>query len=1098
MEAEPSRIQRKDKGALPGFASAAAVSNKKDLNMAQPQQGDSSSSVPSIILVLIMSMGALWAYKVPLPSSRPAEAPVASVRTAAQQDIDARLWQDPLAAKKPESKSSQTIVTAPQSVQVKDGVVHIKLAIEGLSPQSTAGVPAPVCACTHTNESVQVMAVMLDGAPYAEAAESRRRTRYTVVSGLGRSQYVPVDREHIGSFTASVTAQQGITESVAIPFEWFRYDDIKKPVSSKKPVLVLWINEDPIRNQPLAGVKNIVEQACPCAGKRETVLIGPSSSDTLRTMLGEVKPYAVGKPDDEFKIFLGNLKIYSPKATAPDAYLVRGTSSLETVASELMDSVPGLQFHRTIATDDVLAEALVEELGRRDVHADDGIVLISEWDTTYGRILPAVFEKVMEKTAHSSPSKLEVFLGWIQDVFGVLDVDESSHTTLFYYSYLRGLDGKLPGDGADKKTEEGKKAQENEDPAIETAFGNHQKDYLRRIAARVADLDRRLKNCKKVDNQKETVCKIDGIKAIGILGSDVYDKLLILRALRERFPEVIFFTTDLDVGLLHADEWKFARNLVVASGYGLRLNGWLQREIPPFRDGYQTAYFLSVLAATLEPEREKLAIAHAERWTGHPRIFEIGRSQAVDLSITKEDIKECDLACCNSPHPYEPPTKPRLLWLAGLALLFILVIWLYQIKQIVDLWRKDTIGIGVTLRWVLWGGTALLIACLYWVGRGIWKDIFDIGTAGGGEPFSWFEGVSIWPSVLLRILTGVLALYLLLRGMRHLRMNDEKLTKSFFPDHGNTFFDCTWLSLCVRFMHVHGKGRACSCLLNRVWRWFKGERRKWEKAAFILRDAVQPRPFTLPLFGHLVGYVLLLLLVATLIIFSTGEPPNVPYRGSAAEAAHWYSLILSILSFLFLLAFVIDSTVRTRCLARRLGDSKRTQWPHRTVVKWFPEATPTQPEPVRQYQDDWLDIQLIAARTTVVGGFIYYPFLILSLMILARSSFIDNWQIPIGLAGVFVFYLLLALTCALLLRSAAERARRHALEHITQELVKALGDATRKQEVEQMKLMKDAILAEHRGAFSSFLHQPWLKAVLLPLGSYSGIQLMESLSSINL
>jgi hypothetical protein len=34
------------------------------------------------------------------------------------------------------------------------------------------------------------------------------------------------------------------------------------------------------------------------------------------------------------------------------------------------------------------------------------------------------------------------------------------------------------------------------------------------------------------------------IKAIGILGGDVFDKLLILRALRPEFPKALFFTTE--------------------------------------------------------------------------------------------------------------------------------------------------------------------------------------------------------------------------------------------------------------------------------------------------------------------------------------------------------------------------------------------------------------------------------------------------------------------------------------------------------------------------------------------------------------------------
>lgn len=361
-----------------------------------------------------------------------------------------------------------------------------------------------------------------------------------------------------------------------------------------------------------------------------------------------------------------------------------------------------------------------------------------------------------------------------------------------------------------------------------------------------------------------------------------------------------------------------------------------------------------------------------------------------------------------------------------------------------------TWGLGL-----MFGG--LLVGWLVYPLYHMWVDIYITGTVGGGEPFSWFDGVSIWPSVLLRVFTGLLALYLLLRGMRFLHKNDKKLSGSFFGGEG---------------------GRDSS------------------KAAGIWHDAVQPYAFTLPQFGRLVAYVLFLS-VTGVVIFSMGEWPNLPSRGAVAAAVHWQTFFFAVISFLFLLAFVIDSTVRTCCLAKRLGDRERTQWSPYTVRKWFPEAMPAQSE-TSHYQDDWLDIQLIAARTTVVGGFIYYPFLILSLLIFARSPLIDNWQIPIGLMGVFGFYLVLALTCALFLRTAAERARRHALEHLTQGTIKALGDPQRKQEVEQMKLMKEAILAERRGAFSSFLHQPWLKAALLPLGSYSGIQLMESLSSMNL
>lgn len=1076
--------------------------------MTQPEQGGSGSPLPSIILVLIMSVGAFWAQKVPLPSSRPAETQIASERVAAQQNIDARLWQDPFdVLKKTAPKPDLTIEVANKT--------SLKALVK--TPPQPASVPAQsvLCPATGAKETVLTMAVMVNGAPYAEAAESRRRTRYAVLSGLGRGKYVPEDREHLGSMPATVQALSGQAKPMVVPFEWLQQADAAPEDAAPERVLLLWVNETKIRAQPLHQIQKIMEQACARAKNRETVIIGPASSETLLAMMREAKPLAdlSANPKkssttdrDGFQRFMGSLRIYSPSATEPDEFLLQSLESSKadaqaycldphkTVASALMDKVPGLQFHRTIATDCALVVALTEELRIRGVQPDDGIVLISEWDTSYGRALPKAFDEVLTaKREHAiAPGK----------------------EPLWHYSYLRGLDGILPGEAADKKSDADKKPRENEYQSIESAFGNHQKDYLRRIAARIADLDQSLK----------AAGKRAGVKAIGILGSDVYDKLLILRALRPRFPEVIFFTTDLDARLLHAEEWNSARNLVVASGYGLRLNGWLQREIPPFRDNYQTAYFLSVQAALMEPKSREKAMETVDLWSWRPRMFEIGRSQAVDLSVTSRDADSCDLSTCASPHPYvKPPLPPPVKMIAALIGLLLLGGWFLHRKQVAafldsarqdigtawrqpggygqahclgcvpaagpDLWYRKTLRL-LTCKWVVaMAGSLLLLGWSGWEMRRIWVEIFITGTAGGGEPFSWVEGVSSWPSVLLRVVTGLLAIYLLLRGIRRLRQNDRKLTERFFRDHTTTVLTRIRPSLGVRLWHALKRGRVCRCLLpGRLWRWFKGEQPERRSAIFIWRDAVQPRSGA-ALFGRMALGVLVLMTVAGLLwILLPGEPPNQPMRGDIARSVHLNTLAFALLSFAFLLVFVVDSIRRTCRLAT--GLSGATLWPEDAEREFGCAGS--------RHCDDWLDIQLIAARTEVVGGFIYYPFVILSLLILARSSVFDNWQIPVNLGVIFILYLLIALAAAMSLRNAAERARRHAIANISRDIIAALGQDAAKAKVDQMKLMKEAILAEHRGAFSSFLHQPWIKAVLLPLGSFSGIQLLEYLSLIDL
>ena len=166
------------------------------------------------------------------------------------------------------------------------------------------------------------------------------------------------------------------------------------------------------------------------------------------------------------------------------------------------------------------------------------------------------------------------------------------------FSYLRGLDGVLPdldksGSKASPRDDSSKSKDlraQLEDAPPEHAEGRSQFDYLRRLAD---EIDR-------LDDDKKFFAE-NGVKAIGIVGSDLYDKLLILQALRNRFQDKIFFTTDLDARYLHADQKDWARNLVVASNFGLSLRPALQRSTLPFRDSYQTATYLATLMATREP-----------------------------------------------------------------------------------------------------------------------------------------------------------------------------------------------------------------------------------------------------------------------------------------------------------------------------------------------------------------------------------------------------------------------------------------------------------------------------------------------------------------
>ncbi len=191
-----------------------------------------------------------------------------------------------------------------------------------------------------------------------------------------------------------------------------------------------------------------------------------------------------------------------------------------------------------------------------------------------------------------------------------------------WFSYQRGLDGDIPGEADRSKQPDSNAAPKpgignilERSTMLEAPVGDSQFDYIRRLAERL-----------KRWNQELIAKQTRGLSAIGVLGSDVYDKLLVMQALRKEFPGVLFFTTDLDARLSYSQESSWSHNLIVGSSFGLSLADEYQDKIPPFRHQYQTAAFYAVLHS-LNVDPKLSAVGRDE-----PRIFEIGRGSAYDLS----------------------------------------------------------------------------------------------------------------------------------------------------------------------------------------------------------------------------------------------------------------------------------------------------------------------------------------------------------------------------------------------------------------------------------------------------------------------------------
>lgn len=245
--------------------------------------------------------------------------------------------------------------------------------------------------------------------------------------------------------------------------------------------------------------------------------------------------------------------------------------------------------------DEQLIEALLQELSYRLKPGNQNhLVLISELDTWYSRAFYRLFvDKIASNRKHH-----------------VISSPEHVHAV----SYFKGIDGNIP------TRQETNKPSQSQIEVIENPWntsGQSQYDYLVRL---VEDIRRKERQIKEAHGPQAS------FKAIGIMGTDVHDKLLILQALRQYFPEKVFFTTDLQAIYQQPENYEWTHNMIIASHFGLQLRGELQGSIPPFRDSYQTAlYFTCLKILGVTRETEKKGTLDTATMVPKPRIYEVAR-----------------------------------------------------------------------------------------------------------------------------------------------------------------------------------------------------------------------------------------------------------------------------------------------------------------------------------------------------------------------------------------------------------------------------------------------------------------------------------------
>ena len=1125
-----------------------------------------------------------------------------------QPPVESRLWEDPFAAlarHRAKLKELCAPVVGAGGAQVADA----RCARGEMSARSFRK------RISEDEADVTVLAAMVPGAAFIGVEEARRRVRYAVLAGLQAEDFVPEDSEHMGLLRVRPcetffgcgpepdrpqTPLQRMTATVqwllppASPKMEFLYETFGARSRSDgryRRAVVLWIDDTALGPRWISTLARILNNVAP---DDSTVrIIGPYKSDDLVRGLDDLAELAkVPAWEKPFmRSSLERLRLVSPFSTAPAEQLrdaakpvglapeckqagLHPTLGTDCTAkacpnSTSKDAVDDLFrerlrelgicrdtpfFVRTIGTDDRQIELLTKELRARGVaaHTPARIVLLSEWDSIYARS----FEQTLRQALDCKGGREEC--------------------TLRNYPYLRGLDG-ANVDGATKQVRlvprGTDKAKDDKTPAIEWPESRDQRDYVRRLVARL-------------QQNFDLMRPGTDVRAIGLIGNDVHDKLILAQALRAAFPDRILFTTDLDTRLLHPEVIRYTRNMVVASS--LPLNFFDRKSgttAGPFRDQYQTATYLAVRYAAAATDRSELIA----RQLGTKHLYEVGRygvvRLGVDTSTPDEMRRRWSIAALIGltwlgfgifSIGWVPGPSMKLAWSAsGAQAAFQLSTALISGLQ----FAAGGFALGVALELGLPGqiglGGAVLLAALFalafWAFRypGIdrtapsarrWAAVLlrllFIAAVGGllwwalpkpvdgamREPFDLVSGVSAWPSQLLCTLVILLFAWFLDYAWTESREAAQRLSGTYFPlrpcpavaDRPRTLgrqlaaallrkrdrFERRWrllrrspdifFSACLRHAR-RGLSEAS------IWFWSPPIRRGgggvidgkrlWRHYLNLLRNGPHLCRIVLWLVVALVMLVLAALLMDDML-------PDVPARGLDDRQLFSATAYAAAFGTVVLLILVADAAVLTFRFIYLLKGA-RTCYPRETVER-FAKELGTDPvlreaaldrvaagipgrdqpgaRPRNSLLDDWIDARLLADHTAAVAPLIIAPFVLVALLVVARSPLFDNWSNGGAVLATLVAYLLGSIAMAALLNVGAEMARRKAVESMRQDLLWLEGSGKKYEPMaKRFPGLIDQIVNLRRGAFAPFFEQPLVQAILVPLGGAGGIQLLDLL-----
>jgi hypothetical protein len=191
---------------------------------------------------------------------------------------------------------------------------------------------------------------------------------------------------------------------------------------------------------------------------------------------------------------------------------------------------------------------------------------------------------------------------------------------------------------------------------------------------------------------------------------------------------------------------------------------------------------------------------------------------------------------------------------------------------------------------------------------------------------------------------------------------------------------------------------------------------------------------------------------------------------------------------MMLLTFYVVDAIQLNRNFIRIFTRGISSWP-REAFERGGRLPPLSEEQLSPYHN----ILFVAKRTEIVARLVWYPWIVLTLMVLARISLFDNWTWPPMLLLIFGLNASWALGSAILLRRAAEKLRAAALDSLERFRSQNYADKDKRR---MLRELIDEIRGLKKGAFAPLQEQPFIQAVLVPSGSVGALAIIQRLCDL--